>query len=162
MSHSSNSQAWIRGELKALRAAHGGNARTRGQLQRTKERELLGRVLVADAEPSIREMLKRFLEEKGCEVETAADGAEVLAKAKRYRPHVLITDINMPGLSGLNVLEDLRKKIPSMGIIVITGSPHAIPDFPALNKKACDFVAKPLNLYYLERSVVTRIARMTA
>ena len=85
-----------------------------------------------------------------------------LAKAKRYRPHVLITDIKMPGLSGLDVLEDLWETIPSMGIIVITAFPHAIPDFLTLSKKAHDLVMKPLNLYYLERSVLTRIAKMIA
>ena len=53
------------------------------------------RILGADDEPSFREMLKVFLEGRGCEAEMAADGTEALAKAKRYRPHVLIMDIKI-------------------------------------------------------------------
>lgn len=132
-----------------------------GEAQPTaKERELLGRILVADDDPSVREMLKQFLEEKGFEVETAADGNEALAKAKRYRPHVLITDIKMPGLSGLEVLEQLRERDPSMGIIVITAYPEAVQDYPVLQEEAYELLVKPFNLLYLETSVLTRIVKM--
>ena len=59
---------------------------------------------------------------------------------------MLITDIKMPGLSGLEVLEQLREIDPGMGIIVISAHPDAIQDYPVLQKGGCDLVVKPLSL----------------
>jgi len=115
---------------------------------------------VADDEPSIREILKRFLEDKGYEVETAENGTDALAKAKKQRPHVVITDIKMPGMSGLRLLEELRESDPNTGIIVMTAYPAAIQDYPVLKKGAYDFIVKPLNLDYLETSVLTKVTMM--
>ncbi len=124
------------------------------------DEELLGRILVADDEPSVREVLKDFLEEKGYKVETAADGHEALAKVKHYRPHVLIADVRMPGRDGLAVLEELRQSDPSIGVILITAYPEAVRDYPVLQMGAHDLIVKPFSLEQLEASVLTRIAKM--
>ena len=131
---------------------------TRDNLEK---REALARVLLAGNEPSTRDILKRFLEEKGYEVETAGDGNETLAKVKNYRPHVLISDIETPGMSGLGLLEELRESNPSMNIIVVSEHPAAIQDYPVVENGNYIVVLKPLNLEYLETSVLPKITTKT-
>lgn len=80
------------------------------------------RLLVADDHTIVREGLVSMLEETGeCEVVAqAADGAQALELAHRTRPHVVVTDLSMPRLSGLEVVTRLRKELPGTRTLVLT------------------------------------------
>ena len=73
------------------------------------------RVLVADDDPGIRELLKRVLEQKGYEVLTAADGEAALESVRNDNPQLMLLDLYMPKLSGVEVLERIREEGHDVG-----------------------------------------------
>jgi CheY-like chemotaxis protein len=92
-------------------------------------------VLVIDDELDVREAIERVLARAGYSVRTTADAAEALAELRRYRADVVITDIIMPKINGVEGIECIRKEFPAVRIIAISGGgnfgitayqPHAI------------------------------------
>jgi DNA-binding response OmpR family regulator len=78
------------------------------------------RVLVVDDEPDAVELLQEFLTSKGYEVITAEDGEEALHKVKEERPHLILLDVRMPRLNGMEVLKRLREIDREVGVIMVT------------------------------------------
>ena len=78
------------------------------------------RVLVVDDEKKICEDLKAYLTYHGHEVEIALGGEEGLEKLKSFRPHVVLLDVRMPGISGLEALARMREFDPSVRITMVT------------------------------------------
>jgi CheY-like chemotaxis protein len=119
------------------------------------------RVLVADDEPEIRELLARFLARLGCEVDTAANGEEALESMRREKPDILLLDLRMPRLDGLGVLEQIRNENLEVGPIwAISGYASDHEAERAMHLGATDFINKPLDLQYLEWSLtMSQMAR---
>ena len=105
------------------------------------------RILVADDEPAIREYEASLLSELGHEVLAAADGAEALELARTKQPHLILLDIMMPELSGIEVCRQLRADPRTRDIRVIVVS--AVEAKRALEESiiagADDFLAKPIH-----------------
>jgi CheY-like chemotaxis protein len=78
------------------------------------------RILVVDDDASVREMLGRVLAGEGYAVSIAADGEGALAAADRDEPDLVLLDLNLPGMSGWDVLAQLRKRKPNLPTVVIT------------------------------------------
>jgi two-component system OmpR family response regulator len=98
-----------------------------------------GRVLVVDDELHVRELLRDFLTTVGDEVATAATGAEALEVVPTFLPDVILLDMLMPGMSGADVLEALRRAGVTVPVILITGQPITMPEgFFALLRKPFD------------------------
>jgi len=119
------------------------------------------RVLVVDDEPAARELLQGFLEAKGYAVLTASDGEEALQKVKEERPHLILLDVCMPKITGLEVLKRLREIDKEVGVIMVTAVNEEETGRQALQMGAFDYITKPLDLKYLERSLWTKIMMMT-
>lgn len=115
------------------------------------------RILVADDDESIRTILTRFLEGKGYQVMTASNGQEALDALPGFKPHLLLLDIDMPVLSGLQVLRRLRELPKPPGVIMISGNDDVEIARECMKEGACDYIAKPLNFEYLELSVWAKI-----
>ena len=81
----------------------------------------MARVLVVDDEPRVVGVLKRYLERIGHEVATAANGHEALAAVEQGTIDVMLTDINMPDMNGIEVLNHLRQKGLSVAVIAMSG-----------------------------------------
>lgn len=112
------------------------------------------RVLVADDERTIRELLERFLRRRGCVVALASDGRETLACLRREQPDMLLLDIRMPGPDGLEVLRVIREEqLPVGPIWAISGYATDEEAREALRLGAADFINKPLDLEYLDWSL---------
>ena len=120
----------------------------------------MARILVVDDEPDAVELLRDFLTGKSYEVSTAASGEEALKKVKKERPHLILLDIRMPGMNGLEVLRRVRQIDQEVGVIIVTAVNEEDTGREALKLGAFDFIVKPLNLEYLERSLWTKIATM--
>lgn len=118
------------------------------------------RVLVVDDEPDVLELLSEFLAGKGYEVSTALSGPEGLQKLKAERPHAILLDIRMPGMSGMEVLRRIRMTDREVGIIMITAVSEEETGRDALKLGAFDYLVKPLDLAYLERSLWHKITTM--
>jgi CheY-like chemotaxis protein len=87
-----------------------------------------GRVLIADDEAHIRELLRDFLAGVGYEVLAVATGAEALAAVPTFQPDVILLDMLMPGLSGRDVLDALRRTGVTVPVILISGTPRLVEE----------------------------------
>jgi CheY-like chemotaxis protein len=87
-----------------------------------------GRVLIVDDDPQVRELLRDFLTTVGDEVATAASGAEAVEVVPIFQPDVILTDMVMPGMSGTDVLDALRRDGVSAPVILISGHPITMPE----------------------------------
>jgi len=122
--------------------------------------EVMARVLVVDDEPDSVELLQEFLTSKGYEVVTASDGEEALRKVKEERPHLVLLDVRMPGMNGLDVLRKVRHFDQEVGVIMVTAVNEEDTGREALKLGAFDYIVKPLNLEYLERSLWYKVTTM--
>src|SRR5262245_24247135 len=78
------------------------------------------RVLVVDDEANARQALAELLREEGYQVETAADGFKALPKLDDFAPEVVVTDLKMPGMDGIELIAKAREKDPEIQCIVTT------------------------------------------
>jgi DNA-binding response OmpR family regulator len=118
------------------------------------------RVLVVDDEPEIVSLLQEFLTLKGYTVSTAADGPDALRMVKAERPHVVLLDIRLPTMNGLEVLRQLRTIDREVGVIMVTGVHLEETGRAALQLGARDYLTKPIDLQYLERCLWQTVTEM--
>lgn len=103
-------------------------------------------VLVVDDEREIRTSLRGILEEEGLRVFEAADGAQALAAIEQHRPDLVMLDIWMPEIDGLQLLQQLQGTMPPPEVIVISGHGNIETAVRATKLGAFDFLEKPLSL----------------
>ena len=103
------------------------------------------RVLIIDDEEDIREVLSLTLSDAGYAIETAADGQQGLAAYPDFAPHIVITDIRMPRLDGLQVLARTKSDYPEIEVIVATAFAEMDLAVKALQLDASDFITKPIS-----------------
>jgi response regulator RpfG family c-di-GMP phosphodiesterase len=117
-------------------------------------RETSGRILVVDDDPVVLELLAKILQDAGHQVTAAESGSRAL-DIFRADPHdVVVTDILMPGISGLDVLQSVKQVGPGTEVIVVTAFASLDNAIQALRYGAYDFITKPLDdLRILERVV---------
>jgi PAS domain S-box-containing protein len=101
-------------------------------------------ILLIDDEPDILRVLARSLKADGYEVATAGGGAEGLAEFGRNRTPIVITDIKMPGVDGIEVLKTIKARDPDTEVIIITGHGDVDSAVEALHFGASDFINKPV------------------
>jgi len=103
------------------------------------------RILIADDDAAIRRMLQRVLEKAGHEVVCVDDGKKALTAFAEQDFHLVLTDLGMPKLGGLELLTTIRKQDADVPVIVFTGSPDAASAIDAVNLDATKYLAKPLS-----------------
>ncbi len=111
------------------------------------------KILIAEDELSLRTVLKKLFQKKGFEVETAGDGQVALTKLREVPYDLAILDIKMPSLSGLEVLDQLKKDKVKTAIIVMTAQDTMRNAVDAMKKGAYDYITKPFELDELEMIV---------
>jgi DNA-binding NtrC family response regulator len=104
------------------------------------------RILVVDDEANARTALAELLKDEGYAVETAADGFKALPKLEELAPDLLLTDLRMPGLDGLELMERAKALDPEIGVVVMTAFGAVETAVAAMRRGAADYLAKPLNL----------------
>ena len=109
-------------------------------------------ILIADDEAQIREILRIYFEKEGFKVVEAADGAEAIVQAQAGKPDIMILDIMMPVLDGLEVCKQVRK-ISDMPIVMLTAKDDDDDRILGLETGADDYITKPFNT----REVVARV-----
>ncbi len=102
------------------------------------------RVLVADDDPMVVDLVRQLLEGEGCEVEAAADGQEALAAIARRRPDVLLLDLLMPRLDGFGVIEQLEQNpaSSSLPVIVLTAKELGADERALLQRRVLTVIEK--------------------
>jgi DNA-binding response OmpR family regulator len=105
-----------------------------------------GRVLVVDDEPTIAEIVARYLERASYETRIAADGHAALAHASTWHPDLIVLDLMLPGLDGLEVMRRLRESGgPRVAIILLTAKGEESDRIDGLRLGADDYVVKPFS-----------------
>lgn len=104
------------------------------------------RVLVVDDDPTILEVISTFLESKGYSVETSANGQQALESIEQAEFDLVISDIEMAGMNGFELLRRIRESYPKIGIILMTGYEEAHPLSAALRAGADGYISKPFSL----------------
>ncbi len=108
------------------------------------------KVLIADDDGAAREGLAALLEGWGYAVEQAGDGAQALDKACAIQPSVVITDLKMPGMDGLDLLRALQEELPFATVILLTGQGTIDVAVTAMKEGAYDFLTKPVEVSRLK------------
>lgn len=111
------------------------------------------KILVIDDEKPTLKMFKLFLHVYGFDIVTAESGEEGLEVFDREHPDIVLTDIKMPGMDGIQVLQEIKKRAPATEVIVITGHGDMELAIQALNLDAADFINKPIQRQSLEQGL---------
>jgi len=104
------------------------------------------RILVADDDETSRRGLKTLLSRWDYDVEEAADGQEALEKAKAFFPALVVTDLVMPTLGGLDLLRALQAELPLAAVIILTGHGTVETAVSAMKEGAYDYLTKPVDV----------------
>jgi two-component system, OmpR family, KDP operon response regulator KdpE len=120
-----------------------------------------GRILVVDDEPQIRRIMRTTLTGAGYEVEDAKTGEEATEKLRVYKPDLVLLDMNMPGMGGLEACRELRADA-NVAIIMLTVRNTEADKVQALDAGADDFVTKPFSTPELLARIRAALRRVPA
>ena len=125
----------------------------------TKTEADTARILVVDDEPSVLYVVERSLSSAGYEVHTASSYPEALQTLSQHACHLLITDVNLVGHSGIDLLNHCRKEHPDMEVILITGRPVLNDAVETIRRGAYDYLAKPIEPAKIRESAAFALDR---
>jgi len=115
----------------------------------------VSKILVVDDEENIVDLLSSYLRSEGFQVEAAGDGPTALTKARSFRPDVVVLDIMLPGLDGIEVLRQLHSESPAY-VVMLTAKSEELDKVVGLSVGADDYVTKPFS----PRELTARIRAM--
>ncbi len=118
-----------------------------------------GRILVIDDEAVIREGVKRILERSGMNVATSSGGRAALASMQETDFDLVVTDLKMPGMNGIEVLKAIKVLQPEVPVIIITGYSTVDTAVEAMKNGAFDYIAKPFTPEQLTEKVAKALAQ---
>ncbi len=108
------------------------------------------RILIVDDEDGVRKVLSLSLQATGYEVFTAADASEALREVGRVLPEIVLADIKMPGMDGIELLKRIKEEHADTEVIMMTGHAELDLAVKCLQHEAADFITKPINYAVLE------------
>ena len=110
---------------------------------------LMEPLLLVEDKPELRAMLRKALERAGHAVDEAPDGSSAVAKVRARRYMLVLTDLKLPGCSGLDVLRETKLADPTIPVILITAYGSVEEAVTAMKEGAYDFIQKPVDLEHL-------------
>lgn len=116
-----------------------------------KQKEI--KVLVVDDEIAFSNTLAQRLKMRNLKVGTAYDGEQALSKLKEEKPDVIVLDLNMPDMHGMDVLQEIKKAYPDIQVIILTGHGTDKDEEEAKRLGGFDFLKKPADINILEHKI---------
>ncbi|MFC1491821.1 response regulator [Nitrospinota bacterium] len=113
-----------------------------------------------DDEQDFLDELAEVFSEVGYEIDTATNGAEGIKKIQINRPHIMLLDVRMPKMDGLQILNKAKQIDPTLGIIVVTAVREEEIAQAAMNYGGFDYIIKPIDLNCLRKSVAVKMIKM--
>jgi DNA-binding response OmpR family regulator len=117
-----------------------------------------GKILVVDDDPVVRMTTRDFLSSKGYAVTVAAGGREALSMVETVSPDVVLLDVAMPDMDGMETLRRLVAAWPTLPVIMITANADIEITSKVLQIGAADYVPKPFDLDYLDQAVSIQLS----
>ena len=111
------------------------------------------RISVVDDEPSILEVVERYLSQEGYEVSSYSDPTEAVAQLPNWKPDLVITDLKMAKLNGIDVIRAVKQFNPEINVIVMTAHASVDSAVAAIRNGAIDYVIKPFKFDDLHISI---------
>jgi YesN/AraC family two-component response regulator len=118
------------------------------------------KILVIDDEKATLSMFRLFLDAYGYDVYTAENGKEGIEIFRKEKPVIVLTDIKMPGIDGLAVLQQVKEIAPQTEVIVITGHGDTALAEQAIALDAVDFISKPIKKEALDAALEKARAKL--
>ncbi|HBJ2611326.1 TPA: response regulator transcription factor [Clostridium botulinum] len=122
----------------------------------------MDKILIVEDESSIRGFVKVNLKMNNFDVIEAETGEEGIEKARKHKPKVVVLDIMLPGVDGLEVCKTLRQEFPNMGIIMLTAKSQDTDKVSGLEYGADDYIIKPFNPLELTLRIKAILRRVNA
>ena len=119
-------------------------------------------ILILDDEPIVSKRLKPSLEKKGYEVEAFTRSADALKRIGERRFNIVVTDLKMEGVDGMQFLTEVKEKYPETEVIVITGFATMATAKESFTKGVFDFLAKPFKLGEIAEVIAKAEAKIKA
>jgi CheY-like chemotaxis protein len=116
-----------------------------------------GKVLVVDDEPEVRQVLLEFLSSRGYDVTAASGGAEAVAFVEIDKPDLVLLDVAMPDMDGVETLKRIVAIDPTLAVIMVTANADIGITSKLLALGAVDYVPKPFDLDYLDQAVSIQV-----
>jgi len=114
-------------------------------------------IMIVDDEPDILIVLGEFLSKEGFKVLTANDGKKAIEKIKENKIDLILLDMAMPNLNGIETLREIKKLSPAVSVIMITAYRDAEKVVEAFRLGAYDCIFKPFDLKYLRKAVMAKL-----
>ncbi|MBH0195317.1 MAG: sigma-54-dependent Fis family transcriptional regulator, partial [Nitrospira sp.] len=111
------------------------------------------RILVVDDDPSMRTALMESVRRLGYTVQGAVDGADALERVGRFRPWLVLTDLKMPRMTGLELIKELKARAPQSAIVLMTAYGTVETAVEAMKQGASEYLLKPFSMDLLERVI---------
>lgn len=110
-------------------------------------------ILVVDDELLIRDLLYDFFTGQGWDIAVAESGQKALNIMRQKKVDLVLTDIKMPEMDGMDLTVKLRQEYPEVPVVVMTGYPSVESAIQALRQRVADYVTKPFNINELYKSI---------
>ena len=118
----------------------------------------LGKVLIVDDEPEVRQVLQEFLSGRGYDVLVAESGSEALSVLGVDQPDLVLLDVTMPGMDGVETLRRIVARPQPVTVIMVTANADIATTSKLLAMGAVDYIPKPFDLDYLDQAVSIQVA----
>ena len=117
-----------------------------------------GRLLVVDDELEVRLVLREFLSGRGYDVQLAESGMQALEIAEEFNPQVVLLDVMMPKMDGVETLRQLLEARPGLSVIMVTANSDVGTTSKLLALGAADYIPKPFDLDYLDQAISIQVS----
>ena len=111
------------------------------------------RILVVDDEPRICHLIEVLLKREGYQIDVSFSGTDALEMLKKYNYQMLITDLKMPGIDGLELIQKAKEQNPEIRTIMVTGYTTVDTAVQSLRHGVDDYITKPFNIFELKKAV---------
>lgn len=118
------------------------------------------KILIVDDDPVICALLEAYLVEKGYQTFTALSGKAAIEKVKTEKPQIVLLDIGMPGMDGVETLRQIKNIDKEIGVVMISGLKDEETAKITLKLGADDYITKPMDLKYLDDVLLVKITMM--
>ncbi len=111
------------------------------------------RILVVDDEPEMCHLIKQILKQDGYQIDVSFSGIEALQMIKSFNYHLLLTDLEMPEVDGIELTRKAKKQNPEIRVLMVTGNATVDADIRSLRHKIDGYIRKPFNISKLRKVV---------